>query len=313
MPNRVSLTKQTVGPETVSEVAKSTETVVEPIISISRNSSLGSDRSEDDLLAKQISDARSSLDDDLNLSEDSDYERSELSSKKTPKLMNGSEKSSKELEQKTGSEESSREMSKHKIASEESSRETSKHKIGSEESSREPTKQKSGSIPDESELNPSDIEKKYYNSDKASNEPVNLEPTQDSGELEQDDDSNILSKLTTPSSILLRGVQYRNLLDELMDTFNIRHRRQNRDLEKMRTKIHEERKSFEYETYCSILEKNFNLLQEEVDTEGLSGICDELCIGDSTERNQRMFCDYLYSFIMVNGCTHVRNTKKEKF
>ena len=242
MPARISVSKQLVEPAATPELVQSKQPEPVSLISISKTSSEESDKSEDELLSKQIDNARSSLDDDLNLSEDSEDEKVAKISKHSAKIETSVLMESKLVE-------------------------------------------------------PSDIKMQDVKTEVDSKEVP--EYTEEEDMKEQMDNSRDLSALTTPSTILRREVQYRNLLDELMDTFNTKHRTQNRALEHMRTKIQEERKSFQYETYSSILEKNLKLLQEELNLAGLTRICDELCKGDSTERNQRMFCDYIYNFTMV--------------
>ena len=114
-----------------------------------------------------------------------------------------------------------------------------------------------------------------------------------------DEASPGLTNLQSPSRLLLQKVQYRNLLDELLGDFRSRFKKQNRNLEHMREKLQAERKTFEYQTYATILEKNIDRLLEEVSEKDLEKISDELCKGDSPERNQRMFCDYVFNYIKV--------------
>ena len=115
------------------------------------------------------------------------------------------------------------------------------------------------------------------------------------------DDDKIPSNaalLQSPSKVVVDRIKYRNLLDELLGDFKKRHRRTNKQLEHTRIKVHEQRTSFDHETYKTILEKNVKKLLKGATEQEFAHLCAELCQGDK-ELHQRMFCDYVYTFLMV--------------
>jgi len=114
------------------------------------------------------------------------------------------------------------------------------------------------------------------------------------------DDDEIPSNaalLQSPSKVVVDRIKYRNLLDELLGDFKKRHRRTNKQLEHTRIKVHEQRTSFDHETYKTILEKNIKKLLKGATEQEFAHLCAELCQGDK-ELHQRMFCDYVYTFLM---------------
>lgn len=111
--------------------------------------------------------------------------------------------------------------------------------------------------------------------------------------------SNPMDLLQSPSATVVDRIQYRNLLDELLDHFKRKQRRTKKQLEVTRTRVAEDRASFGYETFKGILVKNVSLVLKATTEAEFRQICDELCHGENVELHRRMFCDYIYNLLMV--------------